>query len=412
MLHDANPIPETSEGGGPREVQSRAGKSKVQIGLSVAILAAGIAGNADIALSPLLLSGMAQFLHFNDRVLGELASISSIGSSLATVAALFVMHRKGWPLRLTAIVCLCAYAVINLAIPSFFDNPMLLLAAIFLGGCCSGLLWAVAVTAQATVHGNERLIAIFYGTPYLTGLVFQPMMPFVFARWGLPAPYFGIAGACVLSLLLVRFFPARAVEAAAPEREEGTAGGARRGSFIGIGIVLLALFVQYCANSGIWVYFDRIGRLAGHTPQASANAVALGVGMALVGTMLATVLTVRLRPLPTILIISAVMALATLGLLEAGNYVLFAGSISLFNVMITFITPFFFILLNRISTARGRVALAANICMMGGFALGPALVGRIVEGGDFSSAIIVTAVAFLVSAVLVVASSGSGRLRS
>ncbi|MBO9601170.1 MAG: MFS transporter [Novosphingobium sp.] len=381
-------------------------------GLSVAILAAGIAGNADIALSPLLLSGMAQFLHFDDRLLGELASTSSVGSALATVAALFFMHRKGWPLRLTAIVCLCAYAAINLAIPSFFDNPALLVAAIFLGGLCSGLLWSVAVTAQATVHGNERLIAIFYGTPYLTGLVFQPLMPLVFARWGLPAAYFGIAGACVLSLLVVRYFPSRTVETAAPEAASGATERGRHVSFVGIAIVLLALFVQYCANSGIWVYFDRIGRLAGHAPQASANAVALGVGMALVGTMLATMLTVRLRPLPTILIISAAMAVVTLGLLEAGQYLLFAGSISLFNVMITFITPFFFILLNRISASPGRVALAANICMMGGFALGPALVGRIVEGGDFTVAILATAVAFLVSAALVMLSAVGARFRA
>ena len=142
MLSDKAPLPNL-----PEAIVPEAEKPAARAALWIAILFAGIAGNAGIALSPLLLSGMAQFLHFGDQRLGELAAGASVGSSLVALSAVFFMGRKGWPLRRTVIVTLCIYAIVNLAIPLFFVKPLVLLAAMFLGGCCSGMIWSAAVTA-------------------------------------------------------------------------------------------------------------------------------------------------------------------------------------------------------------------------------------------------------------------------
>lgn len=382
-----------------------------RVALWIAIISAGIAGNAGIALSPLLLSGMAQFLQFDDQRLGELAAGAAIGSSLVTLSAVFFISRKGWPLRRTVIVALCVYAAINLAIPLLFTEPILLQTAIFLGGCCSGLVWSAATTALTIVPNNERIVAFFYGTPYLTGLVVQPLMPVVFANWGLGTAYSGIAAASILALLVMRAFPARAM-GVVHAIEEPAAEPSSRAGVVNVAILLAALLMQYLANSGLWVYFDRIGHVSGHTPQASANVVALGSGMALAGTALAIGLTSRLRPIPTIIGVNVAMALVTVLFLAANHYIAFVFAVSLFNVMITFITPFFIIFLTRMSSSPGRTALGANICMFAGFAFGPLIVGRMTEGGDFSTAVVATSIAFLVSGLMIMAGAMSGRFRT
>ena len=344
---------------------------------------------------------MSQFLNFDDRRLGELAAAASFGSSLITLSAIFFIARKGWPLRRTIIITLCVYAAINLTIPTVFNQPLMLIVALFLGGCCSGMVWSTAATAITTVRNNERLISVFYGTPYLTGLVVQPLMPLVFAKWGLASAYLGIASAALLAVLAMRAFPIRTVAPSAPVEAVSPAPRRTVRAAYGIIIVLGALLLQYLANSGLWVYFDRIGHVSGHSPQASANVVAFGSAMALAGTALAVVLSTRLQPLPTIIAVNVVMGAVTLLFFGSSQYLVFGLAVGLFNLMITFVTPFFLILLTRIAAAPGRAVLGANICMYGGFALGPLLVGRMTTGGDFSNAIIATAVAFVLSALII-----------
>ena len=376
------------------------------------ILLIGIVGNATIAVSPLLVSGMSEYLGFGDAYLGELAGAASAGASLSTVAALFFLDRVGWPLRKTAFFALLLYAAANSVLPTLFDRSGWLLLAFFVSGCASGLIWAISATAITTLPNTGRLVSIFYGTPYLTGLAIQPLMPSLYARWGVAPAFELIALACVLSLLTLRWFPARAI--GAPPLAKGDPANSRRRRGLAWLILLpvaISLLLQYIANSGLWIYFDRVGLVAGHSHQMSANVVALGSGMALVGTLLATTLAPKLRPILAISAISMVMALATLGLLGAENYLLFAGSVFLFNAMITFITPFFFILLSQLPVSPGRAVLVGNLAMMAGFAAGPFLIGRMADGGDFTVSIYATSTMLLVSALIAIANRALGKSR-
>ena len=320
------------------------------------LLVVGIVGTGTIALSPLLISGMSEYLGFGDAYLGELAGASSAGASVATVACLFFLDRPNWPLRSTAFISLLLYAAANIILPTLFDSHGWLIFAFFISGCAAGLIWAASATAITTMANTGRLTALFYGTPYLTGMAFQPLMPSLYAKWGVGSAFELIALACILSLLTLRWFPARAVGPPPPEEGDPAKSGSGRGNaWLILLPVATSLLLQYTANSGLWVYFDRVGLVAGHAHQSTANAVALGSGMALVGTVLAAIFAPKLRPILAIFAISVVMTLATLGLLGAQNYVLFAGSVFLFNAMITFITPFFFILLSHLPVSPGAL---------------------------------------------------------
>jgi predicted MFS family arabinose efflux permease len=381
---------------------------------AIAILLVSIVGNLVMALFPLFISGMSEYLGYGDGYLGELAGVSSAGAALFTVAAFFFLDRKGWPLRLTALLGLLVFGVANLCIPLAFGEARFVTLLFFVAGCASGLVWAAGATAVTTLRKSSRLISIFYGTPYFTALAIQPLMPALYENWGVGSAFQLVALSCLLGIAALKWFPPRALGARPPSVEDDSGSRQRLLAWLLMMPVAIALLLQYVANSGLWVYFGRIGLLAGHSPQESANVLAVGAGMALIGTALATALTPRVGArgaIVAIVAISLMMTTATLGMLGAENYMLFAGSVFVFNAMITFVTPFYFLLLLRLSVSPGKSALLGNLCMMAGFAAGPYLIGRMADGGDFALATYATSAMFVVSALIVIASAAQGKAR-
>jgi hypothetical protein len=160
-----------------------------------------------------------------------------------------------------------------------------------------------------------------------------------------------------------------------------------------------ALLVQYIANSGIWLFFDRIGTLSGHSEQTVANIVGMGTGVALVGAALATLVANKVSPLWGIMIGTALLLISSMTLHVASNLAIYAGSVAVFNAMITFVTPFYIILLVEIF-APAKAVIVGNICMMLGFALGPLLIGYTVRSDSFSLSINATVGLFVLSSVM------------
>lgn len=226
-------------------------------------------------------------------------------------------------------------------------------------------------------------------------------MPTLYEQWGVGAAFQLVAASCLVGMAALVWFPRLSIG----RRDAGEAWSdvsrQRLSSWLLMLPVCVAFLLQYLANSGLWVYFDRIGLLAGHSHQASANVLSIGAGMALVGTALAAALTPRLSAVGGIVAISLVMATTTLGMLGAENYWLFAASVFVFNAMITFVTPFYFLLLIRLSVSPGQSALLGNLCMMAGFSAGPFLIGRMADGDNFIMATWTTSAMFLASALII-----------
>lgn len=128
---------------------------------AASILAVSVVGNLVMALLPLFISGMSEHLGFGDGHLGELAGVTSAGAALSTIAATFFLDRKGWPLRLTALVGLVVFGVANLCTPLVFGNEGLLVLVFFVAGLASGLVWAAGAVAVTTLPENPRLVSVY-----------------------------------------------------------------------------------------------------------------------------------------------------------------------------------------------------------------------------------------------------------
>ena len=369
-------------------------------GVWTAILYIAIAGNMFIALSPIFWGGFSHYLHFDDALIGNIMSSEFFGATAATVAGILYMHRERMNLRNVAFVALAVYGVGNYLTPLFFDHPQELRAVRFVCGLSSGTTFLAAATAITALKDASRLIAVFYGSPYLTGTVFQPLMQVIFGKWGFETSFLLITAA-VGSVAVFPFFPKFAGRAAAAQ--DGVAVG--KPSLTLLLLLASGLLLQYVANSGVWLFFERLGTLSGHTEQTAANIVGLSTGMGLVGTAVAALLAHKLKPLYGILIGTGAIMLSSAALHFSRNLAVYAGSVATFNVMITFLTPFYFILLVR-TFHPAKAVIVGNICLMLGFAFGPLLIGYTVSGDDFSASINVTIGLFVMSIVFVLVYAG------
>jgi MFS family permease len=363
----------------------------------VAVLYTATAGNLYIALSPIFWGGFSDYLHFPDKRIGDLMSGEFLGSTVATIAGFFYMHRRGLDLRRLVYAVMGIYILGNYLTPHLFDSPYWLMAVRALCGVCAGTSYLAAATAITGLGSPPRLVAMFYGAPFIAGAVFQPLMHPLFEHWGISRAFELIAVASLASVALYAFFPRFAdnrheVEGEVPSRIR---------SSVLVGILSGGLLLQYIANVGIWLYFERIGELSGHPAQMVGTIVGFGTGMALVGTWLSALLARRLRAVDGILWGTAAIILSSILFHYSSHLAVFAGSVALFNAMITFLTPFYFILLVRIYSP-ARAVVIGNICMALGFSCGPLLIRYTVHDSNFAEAINVTVILFATSAALVV----------
>jgi hypothetical protein len=254
----------------------------------------------------------------------------------------------------------------------------------------------VSSAAITGLKNSSRLLAVFYGAPYITGFIFQPLLPMIFKRWGFDTSFTLMALVAAASALLWPFFPKHAGH----EIESNFGTAPANTSRVLLVVLSIAVLLQYMANSGIWLFFERIGTLSGHDVQAAANVVGLGTGMSLIGTALATLLAQRLKPLHGVLLGTGVMILSTITLRFSESLTIYAGSVWVFNMMITFLTPYYFILLTR--TYRPVKAMTVgNTCLLLGFSLGPLLIGYTVNHNQFGASINATVGVLALSVALV-----------
>ena len=365
-------------------------------GAWAAILYVAIAGNMFIALSPIFWGGFSHYLHFDDARIGNIMSSEFFGATAATVAGILYMHRERMNLRTVTFVALAAYGIGNYLTPLFFEHPQGLRVVRFVCGLSSGTTFLAAATAITALKDASRLIAVFYGAPYFTGTVFQPLMQVIFGKWGFETSFLLITAAVVGSVVVFPFFPKFAGQAAAAQDGVAT----DKPSLTLLLLLASGLLLQYIANSGVWLFFERLGTLSGHTEQTAANVVGLSTGMGLVGTGVAAVLAHKLKPLYGILIGTGIIIMSSIALHFSRALTVYAGSVATFNVMITFLTPFYFILLVK-TFHPAKAVIVGNICLMLGFAFGPLLIGYTVKGNDFSASINVTIGLFLASIAFV-----------
>ena len=107
----------------------------------------GMAVNIYIPVAPSILGAMVDYQGFANDVAGRLISYNFWGATVATVFAIFILHRPGWNLRLTMAVCLFLVIVTSGASVWFADSVETLALVRFVNGIGAGLGFTVSCVA-------------------------------------------------------------------------------------------------------------------------------------------------------------------------------------------------------------------------------------------------------------------------
>ncbi len=375
---------------------------KNRVIVAASILMVGIAGNAFTPFAPSIIGALVDYLEFSLEAAGRLTSLEFGATSLGTVVSTLCLHRPGLNLKRIAFFCLVALIVCNLLTVFSYANMALLATCRFVSGFAAGITWCAAAVTVTRIKDVERTSALLYGSPYFMGAMGLSFLPLIYPYYGVSGAYFTIIFICSLAVpVLLLYFPAGAHPQAAGNAANKSF-SSQEISWLGLGILLLALFINYAANSGIWSYFERLGVSYGHTAKTVGPVVGASQLLALVGVFCAAVLGGRVGEIKPILIGTLLITMSTLLLLFSSSLTMFFCAMAIFNFSITFLTPYYFVLLGRL-TPSGRGVLWGNLVLWLGFSSGPALVSLVIKNGNFDLSIILTIVGFIISALLILA---------
>lgn len=358
----------------------------------VAIVLLGMAANIFTPLAPSLLGAMVDYQGLSIDVAGRLVSLNFWGGVLASVIALFMLHRPGWNLRLTMLGCLLVVIATNFASIASSNSYPMLVAVRLLNGAGAGLGFTVACVAVISTQRIERSYAVLYGSPFLISGLGLALLPLVYRAGGIDGAFYVMAAINLLAILLLPWFP-RTVEGGGKNPEQAAAGATSVPGAL-VGLMLLALLLYYAFNSGIWAYFERMGVAAGMTPERVGVVLGAGMAAAIVGMVAASLLGDRLGYRKPIYIGVVAITIATVAFLGSPSDLLFGIAAAVFNASIPFVTPYLVAIL-ALLVPTGMGVTAANIVTITGFAAGPLLISYLVSDNGFTLAILATAVGFV-----------------
>ena len=384
-------------------------KYRIIVGFSIVMV--GTAGNAFTPFAPSIIGALVDYLEFSLETAGRLASLEFGATSLGTIASVFYLHRPGLNLKRVALVCLGILVACNAVTIFAYDSLTLFSTCRFVSGFTAGVTWCTAAVAVTRVRDVERTTAILYGSPYLMGAIGLTFLPIIYPYYGVTGAYYTIILICIAAVpFLMLYYPEDPrLSAAGEEQSEGLSDN--RVQWLALGVLLLALFINYAANSGIWSYFERLGVSYGHAAKTVGPIVGASQLVALAGMFCAAALGGRLGEIKPILAGTVLITASTFFLFYSASLTVFFCATAVFNFSITFLTPYYFILLGRM-TPSGRGVLWGNLILWLGFSSGPALVSLFLENGNFDLSIAMTIVGFIISAILVLVFSTINKERA
>ena len=344
----------------------------------ISIIVLGTVVNIWIALSPSILGALVDYQGLRIDDAGRLISYNIMGTTVATVLAIYIVHRPGANLRLMMFVCAFLVIITSGASVWFAGDFTALSVVRFINGLGAGLGFTVSTVAAIGTPNITRTYAILYGSAFLVGGIGLALLPYVYEFAGIEGAFYGMGLINLLACGLLPFFPKKI------SQEESIAEKSwlqlDRVFILMSGLVLGALFLHYLFNSGIWTYFERLGVAAGMSAKTTGAILGSSTLAAILGMIAASILGNKFGYLRPIYMGTATITIATLSLFYSSSELVFGIGTALFNASITFVTPYFIAILANL-IPKGLGVSTANVVTIAGYAAGPFLVSFMVSKG-------------------------------
>ncbi len=370
----------------------------------VALLLVGTVTEAMFLLLPSFVGALGDVLHLSATRIGLLASADLTGIALMTATAPWWLRRVSW--RPTVLASLAAFLLINMvcfAIRSFWP----LLCVRLLAGLTAGVAYPVALAGVLDTTRADRNTGLLISLQVVFGAAGVYAIDAVRLAWRLDAFYVFLSGWLLITLLVsARWYPEDPADrpASGPMAWRSLAG---RGSLVAAGTALYFLMI-----GAVWGYLEGIAREAGLSLEQTGTALSVGLVVSLLGSGAAAWLGLRFgraRPL----MLSALVQVISLGLLTRLSH--YADPITafflinaVFQIMWSYVVPYFIIIFNDVDTTGRFVAVYGTASHLT-LAIGPYAGGLIIANRPYTSLLWFGIIAVGACYVCFLAALGLGR---
>jgi predicted MFS family arabinose efflux permease len=357
----------------------------------VSAILLGVVGPEVFIVQPGFVQGMVQYLGFDDRAAGYVASAEMWGIALTTVALTFAAQRLNW--RRTVLWSLSVMVVANAASTLVTDvvgfAALRLLAGIGAGGLISLSFGAIGLTSHPDRNfGYLIMWVLTYGALALWA------MPTIYEWGGLDGLLWFFAAFPLVTLPWLRDFPENGENVVQVEKDAVDLPGSSKT------LALAAMFTYFLAQGVVWAYLFLIGIAGGLTEQQVANGLTISQFAGIAGALGAAVTAGRYgRPVPLAvgILLGAAMLYFLVGEFSATAYLV---AVSVYNLAWNFTHPY---LLGAMASfdRHGRVVVYAVAMQMLGLAIGPGLAASVIEEGVYVNVNWLGGLLFVTAAALI-----------
>ena len=257
---------------------------------------------------------------------------------------------------------------------------------------------AICLAILGLTRDPDRNFGLWVTGQLVFGAVGLWVLPQILPALGFGFIYLVIATLIVGLLFLLRFLPERR-DVAIDAKRSGE-GGQSMGVRIWACAGLLAIFVFYLGQYGIWAYLERIGADSGLSPHGIGRTLSVAAIMGIGGALAAALLSARWGRIWPISLGTAVSMLSMFllsGELDASRYLI---ATSIFSAMFNFILPYLMACVASVDIS-GRFIILSSFASGAGLAGGPVIATAVQQQSGYDELIWVGLFFTLIGLVLI-----------
>ena len=324
-------------------------------------------------VQPGFVQGLVQYLGFDDRGAGYVASAEMFGLAATTILMTFIAHRVNW--RAVILGSLVTMFVANAACTMTTEvNAFVTLR--FLAGLGAGSLVSLSFAAIGLTSNPDRNFGLLIMWVLTYGAIVLWAMPSAYEMFGFNGVVWFFALFPLVAMPFIKNLPVSGESDVHVEDDAVNLTSTLKG------LALVSMLVYFTAQGVVWAYLFLIGLSGGLEEQAVANGLMLSQFAGIAGAMLAAVMAHRFgRSIPlSVGILGG--ALCLWFLVGRFEFLVFALAVGIYNFFWNMTHPF---LLGAMASfdRRGRIVVYAVAMQMIGLAVGPFLAASIISEGDF-----------------------------
>lgn len=332
-----------------------------------------VVGTLGILFLPLMVGGIISELGFTEKLAGYIAAAEMAGVAVVSGLGVFWVRRINWvTIAILSTVLFIAANWISTGVTEYW--PMF--ASRFFVGAASGALLAIGLACQSDSKNADRIFGYWVACQMAVSSAGYILLPSVRETWGLDGFLFALIILGFTAFVSIVFLPARGLNRASAQEKQTN-------KILTSALALGGALFFFMAQGGLWAFLERLGLAATLSTTEIGFALAISSYLGIVGGLAKNWLADAIGTLsPFIFVIVGELIMLMLFAIGSGS-AMFAIAVCMLQFFWAMGMASFLAGLNVIDSSGGLVLLLMSVAKAG-YSLGPAMMGWLIIGDDYT----------------------------